>query len=192
MVSRMWGARYGEGSVSRTLVPLLLVVAVTAVLARQGERSGVAEKTAPITAAEKAKLSKLLPEPRALNATVEPARFYASDLYRYIDGGAASYHQHGFVALAHREYASKGAQVTVDLYDMGNELNAFGIYAAERSPESHFIAMGKEGYIDANILNFVQGPYYIKLSAFSDKQKVEPLMRAFAQDISRRIGAGQR
>lgn len=173
------------------LLLLMALLAAGVAAARQGERASAAGKAVPVTAAERAKLSKLLPEARALNATAEPARFYASDLYRYIDGGAAIYHRHGLVALVHREYKPKDAEVTVDIYDLGNDFNAFGIYAVERSPASHFIAMGAEGYLDANVLNFVQGPYYIKLSAFSGNQKMEPVMRAFAQDISRRIGTGK-
>jgi len=36
--------------------------------------------------------------------------------------------------------------VTVDIYDMGNAQNAFGIYASERSPDNSFITLGAEGY----------------------------------------------
>ncbi len=158
--------------------------------AQEEEESGRPAK--PIPAVEKARLSKLLPEPRQVNATAEEAQFYASDLYRYIDGGAEAYHMYDLVAMVHREYKPMDAEVTVDIYDLGNALNAYGIYTAERSPESHFITMGAEGYIDQNILNFLQGNYYVKLSVFSDTQKVEPVMRAFAEDISRRIGSGKR
>lgn len=176
----------------RKLIPLLLMLALAGLLPAQEEEGGGAKaRPAAIPAAEKARLSKLLPEPRPLNATAEQPRFYASDLYQYIDGGAEAYHMYDMVAMAHREYKPKDAEVTVDVYDMGNALNAFGIYAAERSPDYRFITLGAEGYIDENILNFLQGPFYVKLSAFSDKQPTGPVLRAFADDISRRIGPGK-
>jgi hypothetical protein len=176
----------------RKILVLLLMLFLPGFLAAQEEEEGAAgKKSKPIPAAEKAKLSKLLPEPRQLSATAEEPRFYASDLYRYIDGGAEVYHMYDLVAMVHREYKPKDAEVTVDVYDMGNPLNAFGIYAAERSPDYRFVQLGAEGYIDENILNFLQGSFYVKLSAFSDKQKTESVLRAFADEISRRIGPGK-
>lgn len=175
----------------RRMFALLLLLALPLLLvAQEEEESGRPAK--PIPAEEKARLGKLLPEPRQVNATAEEAQFYASDLYRYIDGGAEAYHMYNLVAMVHRQYKPKDAEVTVDIYDLGSALNAYGIYTAERSPESRFITIGAEGYIDQNILNFLQGNYYVKLSAFSDTQKLEPVMRAFAEDISRRIGSGKR
>jgi hypothetical protein len=100
------------------------------------------------SASEKTKLSALLPA-RA------PVRFYTSDLYQYIDGGAEAYHGYGMVTLAHQEFKAGAAEVTIDLYDMGDPLRAFGIYASERSPEYRFLDIGAEGYAAGEILNFV-------------------------------------
>ncbi len=173
--NRPWGRRVAR------LLCLFGLLALPAVAAAQVPR------------AETTRLSKLLPEAAPVNATAEPAEFYASDLYRYIDGGAEAFHSYGLVAMVHRQYRPGEAQLTVDIYDLGNALNAFGIYASERSSESRFIPIGAEGYVDQNVLNFLQGGYYVKLAAFSDTaQPVVPLMRAFAGEISRRIGPGKR
>lgn len=177
----------------RKTLLLLLTLALPAFVAAQEEDQGLAaKKPVVIPAAEKAKLARLLPEPRLLSTTAEAPRFYASDLYRYLDGGAEIYHVYDMVAMVHREYKAKDTDLTVDIFDMASALNAFGIYAAERSSDYHFIEVGAEGYSDPNILNFLQGPFYVKLSAFSDTQKAGPALRSFADDISRRIGAGKR
>jgi hypothetical protein len=134
----------------------------------------------PIPAEVKTRLAALLP-----NGKTAP-RFYSSDLYRYMDGGADIYLKYGLVAMAHREYQSAGVEMTVDIFDMGGPLQAFGIYSAERSPEYHFIDIGAEGYSSESTLNFLQGRYYVRLSAFGDG--AAHALDNFARAISRSIG----
>ena len=135
----------------------------------------------PVIPAEvKTRLGALLPNGK--NA----ARFYSSDLYRYMDGGADIYLKYGLVAMAHREYKSAGVETTADVFDMGEPLQAFGIYSAERSPEYHFIDIGAEGYSSESTLNFLQGRYYVRLTAFGDG--AAPALDSFARAISRKIG----
>jgi hypothetical protein len=71
---------------------------------------------------------------------------------------------------------------------MGSRANAFGIYAAESAPDYHFLPVGAEGYGTNEILNFFQDEFYVKLSAFSDKEKTGPVLERFARAVSRRIG----
>jgi hypothetical protein len=134
----------------------------------------------PIPAEVKTRLAALLPNGK------NRARFYSSDLYRYMDGGADIYLKYGLAAMAHCEYKRAGVEMTVDVFDMGGPLQAFGIYSAERSPEYHFIPIGAEGYSSESTLNFLQGRYYVRLSAFGDG--AEPALDTFARAISRNIG----
>jgi hypothetical protein len=135
---------------------------------------------APIAAEVKTRLGALLPKGG------DAVRFYASDLYRYMDGGADIYLKYGLVALAHREYKSAGVEMTVDVFDMGGPVQAFGIYSSERSPEYHFVDIGAEGYSSESTLNFLQGRYYVRLSAFGDGAAAA--LDSFARAISRSIG----
>jgi hypothetical protein len=135
----------------------------------------------PIPTEVKTRLAALLPKGK------DAARFYSSDLYRYMDGGADIYLEYGLVALAHREYKGEGVEMTVDVFDMGSPLQAFGIYSAERSPEYHFIPIGAEGYSSESTLNFLQSRYYVRLSAFGER--AAPALDNFARQISRSIGS---
>ena len=135
---------------------------------------------APIPAEVKMRLAALLPKGG------DAARFYSSDLYRYMDGGADIYLKYGLVAMAHREYKRAGVDMTVDVFDMGSPLQAFGMYSAEHSPEYHFIDIGAEGYSSESTLNFLQGRYYVRLSAFGDGAAAT--LDNFARAISRSIG----
>jgi hypothetical protein len=76
--------------------------------------------------------------------------------------------------------------MTVDVFDMGGPLKAFGIYSAERSSEYHFLSVGAEGYSSESTLNFLQGRYYVKLVAFGER--AAPALDSFARSISRSIG----
>src|SRR5579864_8402812 len=94
-----------------------------------------------------------------------PAFYKPDSLYQYIDGGADVYLLYDFRVLLHQNFKSGSAEVTADVYDMGRREDAYGIYAAERSPKYKFLAIGVEGYRSKGILNFVQDHYYVKLQA---------------------------
>ena len=135
---------------------------------------------APIPAEVKTRLGGLLPKGG------DAVRFYSSNLYQYMDGGADIYLKYGLVAMAHREYKRAGVDATVDVFDMGDPLKAFGMYSAERSPEYHFVDIGAEGYSSESTLNFLQGRYYVRLAAFGDGATAA--LDEFARAISRSIG----
>jgi hypothetical protein len=140
--------------------------------------------------AERTKLAALLPAAASFGGQASSsARFYSADLYRYIDGGAEAFHKAGFVALIHQEYKTKGAELTADIYDMGDPARAFRMYAAERPPDCRSIRVGKEGYADEGMLYFVEGAYYVKLLAFGEPGKTAGVLENLARGISGKIGA---
>jgi len=167
---------------------LLLILALPGMLIGQ-EEGGQGSAPPVIPAAAKERLARLLPEPSEVGASrTGKQKFFSSDLYEYIDGGADVYLDYGLVAMVHQEYQASSTDVTLDIYNMGAQSNAFGIYAAESSPDYHFLPIGSEGYGTNEILNFLQDEFYVKLSAFSDKEKTGPVLERFAQVVSRRIG----
>jgi hypothetical protein len=103
--------------------------------------------------------------------------FYSDNLWEYINGGAEAYHQYDFFALLHQIFLAGDAEVTVDIYDMGTPVNAFGIYSSERSPDYRFLPVGSQGFGDAYSLNFFQDRYYVKLSLYQDKPDSTVLVR---------------
>jgi hypothetical protein len=107
-------------------------------------------------------------------------------LYQYIDGGADIYLLYDFKTLLHQDFKSGAADLTVDIYELSNAEDAFGIYASERSPSYKFMALGAEGYRDKGILNFFADRYYVKLSGSG--ANVDALLDQFARLLSGRIG----
>jgi hypothetical protein len=145
---------------------------------------------APVYGADDAGRSGLLnllraPFPAHLRAVGAPV-FYGQNLYEYIDGGAELFHSFDMKTLLHQEFKAGETDLTVDVYDMGTLENAFGTYAAERSPDYKFQAIGAEGYQDEGVLNFFQDRYYVKLAAFGPN--AASAMSETARHLSAQIG----
>jgi hypothetical protein len=166
----------------RVLIPLaILLPSVPATFTQQLQ-------SPPIPAAERERLSGLVPSPPPFRATAQeqPAFYDSSSLYQYMDGAADILQAYDVQALFHQDYKAGPVEFTVDIFDMGTLENAFGIYAAERSPKYDFVTIGAEGYRDEGILNFFQDRYYVKLAGFG--AGADPVLRQFALAISERIG----
>ena len=142
---------------------------------------------ASIPAEVEARLRRLLPFTESTN---DCPRFYSSDLYRYIDGGAQAFETYDMVAMVHCRHQAGGVETIVDIYDMGELPNAFGVYSSERSPNQRFLPIGAEANATGFTLNFFQGQYYVKLSAFGETTGGGPMVESLAKIIEQRIGAG--
>jgi hypothetical protein len=115
-----------------------------------------------------AELAALLPKLPAWTPTEAPRSYFPDNLFEYIDGAAESYLGYDFRELLVADLEKKGtaATLTLEIYDMGLPVNAFGIFAAERYPENKPVALGELGYIEGEALNFLAGRFYVKLLAF--------------------------
>ena len=164
------------------------LIALTILLSRVPIAYTQQLQSAQIPAAVRERLSGLLPSPPPARATAqeEPAFYTSSNLYHYMDGAADVFQMYDVQALFHRDFKAVPMELTVDIFDMGTLENAFGIYAAERSPKYDFVTIGAEGYRDEGILNFFRDHYYVKLAGFGEG--ADPALQQFAAAISERVG----
>jgi hypothetical protein len=138
-------------------------------------------------------LTALLPQEGDMPAwrqTFAPRFFGEDDLFEYIDGAADLYLQYGFRRVLTTDYAvgPDSNSVTVEIYAMKSPLHAFGIFAAERSPDEAAVAIGVEGYQSANVLNFYQGSCYVKLTSFTLDKNLWPALQEMGRFLAARIG----
>mgnify|MGYP001109119337 FL=1 len=82
------------------------------------------------------------------------------------------------------------ATLTVEIYDMGRPLNAFGIYGAERYPENPPSGVGELDYLEGESLNFLSGRFYVKLLSFGLGEDTGRTLKAFGAAIAKAIGPG--
>jgi hypothetical protein len=134
-------------------------------------------------------LQSLLPEMEYWSLTESAKDYFPETLYEYIDGAAEIYLGYDFKQLIVGQYEKKDSQasLSVEIYDMGSEKNAFGIYSAERFPDTRFIPVGNQGYLEEGSLNFLVDRYYIKLLCFDCGEESESFLKQFSQAILRRI-----
>ena len=131
----------------------------------------------------------LLPDVVTWKIPEAPQDYFPEILFEYINGAAEIYLSYDFKELTVGQYekGDSNASLIIEIYDMGNEINSFGIYSAERFPDSHFISLGNQGYLEEGTLNFIVGKYYIKLLCFDSGEDSADFLKLFSQEIVKRV-----
>ncbi|MBU0753574.1 MAG: hypothetical protein KJ645_00440 [Planctomycetes bacterium] len=139
-------------------------------------------------------LSVFFPDPAEIYPAAE-AEVYAAypgdSLFDYIDGGAEVYLAFGFLQVGMRDYLIPLAEetcFTLDVYDMGSENSAFGIFNRERYDDLPEVKVGISGASGGGSLLFWQGPYYVKIRADDEGQAVDKILMKMGTLVSKRIG----
>lgn len=129
------------------------------------------------------------PEMAGWKQSGEIQTFIPKNLYEYINGAADLYFAYDFQELKVEEYQNeKKASVTVDVYRHKTPLHAFGIYSQERLPEANFLDIGIQGYYEQGFLNFLTGPYYVKISTVNTGPEDREVLVAFAKKVAQNLG----
>ncbi len=136
-------------------------------------------------------LLPLLPKPPGWSLSEAPRTFSPGTLFEYIDGAAENYLSYGFRELLVGDFKQDGstASLTVEVYDMEDETRAFGIYSSERYPESHFLKIGSQGYLEEGTLNFIVAGFYVKLLCFDCGEGAERILRSVAEQVEAKVPA---
>ena len=117
----------------------------------------------------------------------EMRTFIGDKLWEYIDGGAENYYIYGFKRVVTCDYKNSNKQIVVDIYDMKDPKNTFGIYSTERDPGYNFMKIGVQGYLEGTTLNFWKGNYYIKIITFDKSKEIKNILESFAKLIDKKI-----
>jgi hypothetical protein len=134
-------------------------------------------------------LEGLLPEASSLESwrIVEGPSSYTPDtLWEYLDGGAPRYEAYGFERMIHSRYQLGNdslASVTADVYDMGSELGAFGIYSSIRSPDATFHSWGAEGYSFGTVAAAWKGQVFAHVAADDERPELIEMMQLLAAHV---------
>ena len=176
---------------------LLLCIAGFCLVSCGNKESGSEEAkvVAPPAASDVSpQLLALLPANNAVPGwamSQKPRSFKAENLWEFIDGAADGYLAYGFQEVVSADYAQEGTgyQAVVDVYQMRDPLNAFGIYTQERNPESQFLQIGNEGYSGGTSVNFWIGSYYVKITVFEEKDALKQEMAKLASAIAGKVPA---
>lgn len=87
------------------------------------------------------------PEMPGWTGEEEVLAFGPAELWEYINGAADAFLAYGFQQVRVRDISTDDMMVTVEIYDMGSDLNAFGIYRTELPRGFETLAVGAEGVV---------------------------------------------
>ena len=96
-----------------------------------------------------------------------PRVFTKANLFEHINGQAELFFKYGFQRCTFAVYKDPNnpdRQIDLDIYDMGNVLQAFGIFSRFRE-EDRSMDIGLDSYLDDHSALFYQGKYYVALYA---------------------------
>ena len=134
-------------------------------------------------------LKNILPGVEGMQTSGSSQTYFPETLFEYINGAAEIYLSYDFKELIVAEYKKHDSSdsVAVEIYDMGNHKNSFGIYSAERYPDSEFLVLGTQGYMEEGAMNFLIGRYYVKLLCFDCEDRSVKWLRSFSEAIVNRV-----
>ncbi len=122
----------------------------------------------------------------AWKKTGPPEVFDNKTLFQYIDGGAELYISYGFKKLTAFGYVrGKDEEIRVDVFDMGNSCNAFGVFSLGRESLSTEFGQGSE--YSSGFLNFWKDRYYVSLTGYPESDEKRRLLVKLGAAIARGI-----
>jgi len=113
----------------------------------------------------------------------DPHIFGPQDLFEHINGAADFFIAYGFISLEGAYYCSEtdmNDSVSVDIYDMGEKLNAFGVFQSKRSKSAPNLNIGTASFGGQGYLAFYKDRYFVEVNSFiqNDQWKTQSLIMA--------------
>ncbi len=131
----------------------------------------------------------ILPEMSGWKLEGKPQVFTPETLFEYINGAADLYLDYEFQELTVTEYqGEKKAGVVIEVYRHQDPTQAFGIYSQERLADAKYLDLGAQGYYEPGLMNFLSGPYYVKINGFNLGEEDERILLPFARKVEEVLG----
>jgi hypothetical protein len=115
-------------------------------------------------------------------------RFVPENLYEYIDGAADFFIAYGFIGLTGANYSPVSGgmdSVTIDIYDMGNTLNAFGVFQPRKASRAPSLNIGAWSFGSDDYVAFHKDRYYVEIQAYiTGRKEKRPVI-----DMAARVAA---
>lgn len=121
-----------------------------------------------------------------------PETYSRETLYEHINGEAELYLPYGFDEAAAGYYIDSNnskSGIAIDIYRMGSRLDAFGIYASYRNPETLPAGFGVEGEISDTQASFFQDRYFVRITASGRVPPARDVLRSCANAVASKLPA---
>jgi hypothetical protein len=136
---------------------------------------------------ETVSLIDLLPfEINSCECQDDTATYDRETIFDYIDGAGEVYRSYAFQEVAVASYAcGDGAILRIELFDMGSDADAYGVFSYGREQEETGIGGGYE--LRGSVLSFWQNRFYVCVSVEESNASTEERLLAAARTVSQRL-----
>ena len=153
-----------------------------------GRQAPVSPTVSPLSA-ERSTIVPTSQEIAGFRQFGQARRYTKENLYEHVDGHAEYFISAGFAGLTVTEYITSGSGVTqaeiqTEIFDMGKNIQAFGVLADESGENAAPVSVGAMGFKTSGGVNFIKGRYYVKIMAFSPRTPVLKFAKGFADTLS--------
>ena len=127
-----------------------------------------------------------LPETFGTYQITDRLDYTGEDLFDYINGGAEMYLSYGLVGMKGCKYNAEGLpQVTVEVYEMTESKNAFGVFTQSRDKEERDYGQGSQSFNDAIL--FWKDRYFVVINTHKATPESKEAIAHFASVIDQSI-----
>jgi len=139
------------------------------------------------TASSSMALTQLLPERiDTWNRQDSVVTYDRETIFDYINGAGEVYRSYAFSQVAVAVYSSSAAgEITVELFDMGNAADAYGVFSYAREQEETGIGGGYEQ--KGRVLCFWQDRFYVCVAAGEPTTESDAVLVDFARSVSQQL-----
>lgn len=104
-------------------------------------------------------------------------------LYEYIDGGAELYLTYDFQNVFARRFIKEDApEILLEIYDMNNSKDAYGIFSTERQDEE--VGIGQDSEYGGGLLRFWKDKYFVSILAIGDEATARPVIVELGKKVA--------
>lgn len=112
--------------------------------------------------------------------------FYTpKNLFEYINGGAELYISYSFKHVLAQKYTKADfPEISVDVFDMGSSVNAFGVFSHSREDLDHSVSDDVESEYASGLLTFWKGRYYVSILAYPETEEKKKTVLTLGRHIA--------
>ena len=146
-------------------------------------------------------LSKKMPaEIDGWKKSLKDTIYTPGNLFEYIDGGAELFISYNFKQMVAQKYVKQVKEegiknpipitITVDIFDMGNSFNAFGVFSHSRETlDDARHRIGQESEYASGLLTFWKDKFYVSILAYPETGEKKKTLRGIGEGIAAAIPA---
>jgi hypothetical protein len=120
----------------------------------------------------------------------KPYRYIPQDLYEYINGAADFFIAYGFNDLTGANFSPVSGEndaVTIDIYDMGDKLNAFGVFQSRRDSRASSLNIGTASVGSDDYIAFYKDRFYVEIQAYIIIKKENGALNNMASIVAKHL-----